>query len=183
MISQEEQTRYEALNQISRIGGIVLFGSTFANSIPVHELSDYFELDMPIYNRSVAHLTLERAKDYLKPCLFDLHPDKVFIQLGEDDLNASVSSSIDQYEWLLYQIHAELPDCRIYVLSVCSKKQNVKQFNQALQRLAIEVGCRFIDISDSEQHQRPTFRAFRILQPFFRDRSISFADAFSLRHV
>lgn len=183
MTCREQKQNYENLNEISQNGGVVLFGSTFSSSMPLHELVEYFEVETPVYNRSVPGLSVFDAKDYLDTCVLDLQPHKVFIQLGEEDLDANVSEVIAQYEWLLYQIHASLRGSRIYVLSVYKKDADTRALNTALQALAKESGCRFIDVSEIGGHQKPAFKEFSLLQPFFRDHPLRFGEALTLRHI
>ncbi len=183
MICGEQKQNYQSLNEISQNGGIVLFGSTFSSSIPLHELVEYFEVETPVYNRSIPGLSVFEAKDYLDTCILDLQPHKIFIQLGEEDLEADVSEVIAQYEWLLYQIHAALRGSRIYLLSVYKKDADTNALNTALQALAKDSGCRFIDISEIGRHQKPAFKVFSLLQPFFREYPLRFGEALTLRHI
>lgn len=173
--------KFEKLNVLSKPGNAVLFGSTFASTLPVSELSQDYGISQIVYNRSINRLSVFDAKDYIKTCVIDLAPQKVFIALGEEDLDKEISEVIAQYEWLLYQIHSKLKDCRIYLVSVCSKNKNTTTINDAIQKLAIESGCNYVSISDVLLNDMPELKAFNIIKTYLRDYPINFTEAMMLQ--
>lgn len=175
--------KYEKLNAISKPGNAVLFGSTFASTIPVNEMVLDYGINQIIYNRSIKGLSVFNAKNYLKTCVVDLKPRKVFISLGEEDLKRDIPEVIAQYEWLLYQLHSSLKDCRIYLISVCRRDKNVAALNNAIKRLASETGCQYISISDAASDEAPEFRAFSIIKTYLRECPINFCDAMMLQSL
>lgn len=145
------KTHYAFLNKIVKSDGIVLWGSTTLSSSLFNELLQ--DLDMPrrIYNRSIERMTIAEAEKYLELCVFDLKPEKVILNLGEEDLSdsANVAQLIEQYRWILYKIHITLPSCRLIITSIQNKSAAHEAFNRELEKLAAECGCTFYRIPDS----------------------------------
>lgn len=136
---------YMILNKLVKGNGIVLWGATSLDEQLVSELLQEFDLGKRIYNRSVSGLTLEEAEKYLEPCVLELRPSRVILNLGEEDLKVSsdVMKMIEQYRWILYRIHVELPDCQLVVTTVPGEGEVAESFNDKLEELAREVGCTF----------------------------------------
>lgn len=173
--------KFEKLNTLAKPGNAVLFGSTFASTLPLSELSQDYDIDQIVYNRSINGLSVFNAKDYIKTCVIDLSPQKVFIALGEEDLDKAIPEVIAQYEWLLYQIHSKLKNCRIYLVSVCSKSKSSAAINDAIQKLAADSGCNYVCISDAFLNDIPELKAFNIIKTYLRDYPINFTEAMMLQ--
>ena len=77
---------YRELNSITEAGGVVLFGSNTFASLPVGELAQAFRITEPIYNRSVKDIRIDQIERYLKVCLYDLNPRKIFVNMGDVDI-------------------------------------------------------------------------------------------------
>ena len=117
MPDTETCAAFHAQNQWVRAGGVVLFGADFFAALPVAELNSYFQVESAVYNRSVPGLSVFEAEQLLDVCVLELHPSKVFVNLGERDVTAAsletVEAAAAQLEWLLYQIHSRAPpSCR-----------------------------------------------------------------------
>lgn len=153
--------QYAFLNKMAKGNGIVLWGSTSLDNQPINELLQRFEVSRNIYNRSVAGLTLADAEAYLEPCVYELKPSRVIINLGEEDLKCSgnVAQMMEQYRWLLYKIHVELPKCQLIVTTVPGKGETCDRFNEELRKLAEEFGCTFyrIQLVDDEEEYGAVF--------------------------
>lgn len=182
-MKQRNLSEYQQLNALSRHHGAVLFGSTFASGIRVTELAQDCDLSRPVYNRSLEHVSVFDAAQLLDVCVYQLEPEAVFVNLGEEDLDCAdhtLEEAIAQYEWVLYQIHAHLRKCQIHVVSVRADHPNSLRFNQALRELARNAGCRYVDITDACAGEQPEMRAFGVLRGFLRPRHLSFCDAMSI---
>ena len=180
-----ELKKYRQLNQVARPNGVVLFGSTFAENIPVNELKQDFELDCNLYNRSLADLSVFDAAAVLDECVINLMPDKVLIQLGETDLEhgfRSITEIIAQYEMIIHQIRARLKGCSITLVSVCDPERSLypDELNVQLKALAEQTGCQYADISPSLSNDAPSVKAFSLLKRFFRGRLTDY-DALNMR--
>lgn len=175
----DEMQTYRELNSITEAGGVVLFGSNTFASLPIGELSQAFRITEPIYNRSVRDIRIDQIERYLKVCLYDLNPRKIFVNMGEVDLldeNIDVDNFISKYEWLLYMIHTKT-QASIYIVPVISKSPAALQINERLKTLAAQTGCRYIDVSGVFGSQRPTLRLFELMKVHMRNHPINFADA------
>ena len=170
---------YRELNSITEAGGVVLFGSNTFASLPVGELTQAFRITEPIYNRSIRDVRIDQIESYLKVCLYDLNPRKIFVNLGDIDAldeNVNVDNFISKYEWLLYMIHTKT-QASIYIVPVISESPAAFKINQRLKVLAAQTGCKYIDVSGVAQSKRPTLRLFEILKVHMRNHPINFADA------
>ena len=176
---EDEMETYRELNSITEAGGVVLFGSnTFAN-LPVGELTQAFRITEPIYNRSIKNVRIDHIESYLKVCLFDLNPRKIFVNMGDIDIldeNVDIDNFIAKYEWLLYMIHTKTK-ASIYIVPIVSDSQAAFQINQRLKTLASQTGCKCIDVSGVLESKRPTLRLFELLKVHMRNHPINFADA------
>ena len=175
----DEMAKYRELNSITEAGGVVLFGSDTFAALPVGELTQAFRITEPIYNRSVKDIKINQIETYLKVCLYDLNPRKIFVNLGDTDIldeTIDISEFIAKYEWLLYMIHTKT-QAAIYIVSIVSNKPAAQEINMQLKALAEQTGCRYIDASNALESKRPTLRLFELLKVHMRNHPISFADA------
>jgi len=175
----DEMQTYRELNSITEAGGVVLFGSNTFAALPVGELSQAFRITEPIYNRSVRDIRIDQIERYLKVCLYDLNPRKIFVNLGDIDIldeNVDVDNFISKYEWLLYMIHTKT-EASIYIVPIVSKSPAAFKINERLKALAAQTGCKYIDVSGVFESQRPTLRLFELMKVHMRNHPINFADA------
>lgn len=176
---EDEMEKYRELNSITEAGGVVLFGSNTFASLPVGELTQAYRITEPIYNRSIRDVRINQIESYLKVCLYDLNPRKIFVNMGDIDIldeNVDVDNFISKYEWLLYMIHTKT-QASIYVVPVVSDSPAAFKINQRLKALASQTGCKYIDVSGVLESKRPTLRLFEMLKVHMRNHPINFADA------
>lgn len=170
---------YKQLNSVAKHGGIVFLGSSYLKSFPASELSLDFETDVPVYNRSIEGLTVDKACDELQNCVFDLSPSKVFINLGDEDIKEddfNTEKFIDKYQWLLYMLHSN-SHAKIYIVSVLSNLPCAHTVNESLKKLAKETGCEYVDASAALKSEKPSVRLFDVLRFYMRTRPMSFTNA------
>lgn len=173
-------SEYDALNKVAEQGGVVLFGSTAASHIPLNELTQDYNIDVPIYNRSVEELTIEEAEHYIAACIEPLKPRAILLHFGEEELLSStktVEEMIESYRWFLYQLHTAMPKSRLILVSVNEQIPAAKQFNRALRTLTKEYGCEFTDSPSGKLDGTYTIRFFHTLRSFLFDRNMTLADA------
>ena len=171
--------KYRELNSITEAGGVVLFGSNTFASLPIGELTQAFRITEPIYNRSVRDVRIDQLESYLKVCLYDLNPRKIFVNMGDVDArdeNVDIDNFISKYEWLLYMIHTKT-QASIYIVPIVSDSPAAFKINQRLKALASQTGCKYIDVSGVLEARRPTLRLFEMLKVHMRNHPINFADA------
>ena len=142
------KTQYSFLNKLAKSGGIVIWGSTTLAELPVNELLKNYDVSRCIYNRSIPGLTLSDAEEYLDVCVLELSPEKLIINLGEEDISRGedVTALIEQYRWLLYRIHLALPECSLIITGVRGSGELHDKYNKALGKLADEFGCLFCPV-------------------------------------
>lgn len=178
----DEMETYRELNSITEAGGVVLFGSnTFAN-LPLGELTQAYHITEPVYNRSIKDIRISQIENYLKVCLFDLNPRKIFVNLGDVDIkddSLDADNFISKYEWLLYMIHTKT-QAEIYIVSIVSSSPEAMEINQRLQKLASQTGCHFIDATGALEAKRPTLRLFELMKVHMRNHPINYADAMTV---
>lgn len=182
---KNELEYYSRLNSISRKGGVVLFGSTFAKNIPVSELAQTFGLDCTVYNRSFNDLSVFDAQSVCDEAVLSIQPKKIIIQLGETDIERgykSVAEITDAYKNLIDKFRKADSKVKIVILSVCSYESEASELNSALEALAHSCKCQFADISASVHNEIPSVKAFSTLRFFIPDR-VSFCDAITFAGV
>ena len=175
----DEMQTYRELNSVTEAGGVVLFGSnTFAN-LPLGELTQAYRITEPIYNRSIKDIRINQIENYLKVCLFDLNPRKIFVNLGDVDIQDETlneESFISKYEWLLYMIHTKT-QAEIYIVSIVSNRPEAIKLNALLKKLAAQTGCHYIDATGALESKRPILRLFELMKVHMRNHPINYADA------
>lgn len=169
---------FNILNQVAKEHGIVLFGSTSAANIPINELVQDYGINKNIYNRSIPGLTVMEAEKDLDSCIYSLKPQKIILNLGEEDMLAGsdLTKVIDQYRWILYKIHTVLPKATLILVSIANNVEHADEFNQALHALADECGCEYIDIPQASDSPEYDIRFFRMIKSAFYEADMSYSD-------
>lgn len=170
---------FKQINEVAKENGVVFFGSTYFDSVPVNELAQDFDTDLPVYNRSVGGLTIDKVSDVLESCVLDLEPSKLFICLGDEDIKSecfSLSDFIEKYQWMLYTLHNRCK-AKIYIVSVMSLDPKASAVNERLKRLAAETGCIYVDTQAALKSAKSTLRFFSVLRFFMRKHPITFNEA------
>ncbi|MGM9522213.1 MAG: SGNH/GDSL hydrolase family protein [Oscillospiraceae bacterium] len=171
--------KFRELNSMADGHGVVLFGSDFLADLPVCELAQSFHIWERLYNRSVKGADIVKAGELLEECVFALHPDKVVVNFGEEDIlhaNFDIDAFMSQYEWLLYQIHSGT-SAKICVVSVFSEKPEARLINERLRKLARETGCEFVSLDAAFKDSNRELRVFDLLKQQLRTHPLGFADA------
>ena len=179
-ISRKEE--YRELNAVTGRVNAVIFGADVMEKLPVAELIHQFGLNISACNRSIEGLTVEEAFAELDTCVFQLHPGKVFLNFGDEELkneNCDLEAFVSDYAALIDTI-LEKQDCRIHIVSVVSASPRTDQVNALLRELAADLGCDFVDISDTMKQPRPLLSLFRTLSYHMREGRISFGEAMNI---
>lgn len=169
---------FTILNKVAKKHGIVLFGSTSAANVPINELVQDYDISQHIYNRSIEGLSLSNAEKYLDTCVYSLEPDKIILNLGEEDLkeNCDIDKLAEQYRWLLYTIHTVLPDASLILTSVTAPGERAESFNHILKTLSEECGCSYFEIPSVHNLGEYDIGFFRTIKSVFYDSNMSYAD-------
>lgn len=172
---------FETLNALSHKGGIVFFGGSYFSRMNIPELCSDNGMTETVCDRSVEGLKIKDAPFLLKSAVYDLRPEKVFINIGDSDVaaeNASVEKFIDKYEWLLLCIHKSCPGVKIYVVGIAgADAAHSDKVNKLLSTLAKDTGCDFIDIAKEAKKPFGFERVFDMLKPYMRSFPITPARA------
>lgn len=176
---QEKLNMFKVYNDITLKNEIVIFGSTYTAGFPFYELSQKYMFTNAIYNRSIKNLTLEEADQCLTDCVLAIKPSKLFLSLGENDIDNS--DAIEIYRNMINKIKEKLPYSTLYIMPVHSDITGAKEFNISLSKLCHEKGINYLNINYSPLDGEFSYnRIFKQLTCFFRKTPISFADAFSM---
>lgn len=177
---QDRVAMYHAVNDITMRGEIVVFGSTFMADFPFYELSQKYVLNNALYNRSVKGLTLAEAEEVLDECVLEIRPSKIFLALGEADLDNP--AAMMTYGRIIRKIKAKLPASRLYLLPIQENGNDKGRyaFNCELRALAERESVTFLDVPQGNFSIGSTYeKIFKKLNCFFRGNRVSFAEAFS----
>lgn len=170
---------FKQINEVAKENGVVFFGSTYFESVPVNELAQDYDTQLPVYNRSVNGLTIDKVSDVLESCVLDLEPSKLFICLGDEDIRKddfNLSDFIEKYQWMLYTLHNRC-NAKIYIVSVMSLNPKTAAVNERLKKLAAETGCIYVDTQAALKSAKSTLRLFSELRFFMRNHPITFHEA------
>ena len=166
--------KYKILNETAEKNADVFFGADWLYDIPIAELTRDNGIDTTVYNRSLKGLTIKDTDKIIETCIYAIHPAKVFINIGENDItdkNFNAEEFVEKYEWLLYTIHSKC-DCSIFILSVVSDRSGI--VNEKLKALAEKYGCEYIDI---QACRTSLVKFISKLRFFLRRHPITFCEA------
>lgn len=174
--------KYEQINSVVKADGIVFFGSNYLSELPLSEMLQDFNVTAPIHNRSVSHLSINDAESAIDTCILSLHPKKVFINIGDEDIEYprfDCEEFIRKYEWFLYTLHKKC-SAKLYIVSIISESPIAMKVNRLLEELASELGCQYIDAAKSLHYDQPNIKIIDIIKQYVRTQPIDFTDAMSL---
>ena len=170
---------YESMNKLASKYGVVFFGSNMLSRLHTEELANSFHISDMLYNRSVRGMKISDAPSLVDACILDLSPQKVFIEIGSEDMqdeNFDINDFITQYEWLLYTVHTKTK-AKIYIVSSIGGSKRAKDISDRLIGLSKNYGCDYIDITRSVNGSQPELKVFDQLKFYIRSERINFYDA------
>ncbi len=131
----EKVERYRRLNKFVEPGQILFAGSSLMEMFPVNELIQPYKLPLKIYNRGVGGFTTTDMLEVMGPCVYDLKPKYIFINIGTNDLNASdltEGALIERYEKILDGIREHLPQAKVTLLAYYPVNEEIGLKNPAM---------------------------------------------------
>ncbi len=170
---------YRKMNAAARKNAVVCFGSTYLADMNISEFVTDSALGVPVYSRSFDGLHIADA-EHAATAVCELNPSKLVVNIGDEDVrsrNFDVEEFCANYEWLLLELHRNCPGCKLYVMSIVSDKPNAVKANAALEKLAKNTGCRFINVPVPEGGSDSALRVFNAVRPYLRPFPVTFADA------
>lgn len=117
---REKVERFRRLNRFARPGQIVFAGSSLMEQFPIYEFLQDFDLPLTVYNRGVGGFTTAELLEVLDPCIFDLKPRVLVLNIGTNDLNGpdySQEQLLANYAEILTRIRQSLPDVKLLLLA------------------------------------------------------------------
>lgn len=177
-----EVRRYKKMNKTAKNNGIVFFGSNYFYDLAAGELAETFEIDAPVYNRSIKNLSVESAVGVIDECLTGLDPEKIFINVGDEDIkdpSLDIDGFILKYQWMLYDLHRK-SNARIYIVSVISESSLAAKINERLAALAEETGCEYVNATKILNNEEPDAMFFEIIRRYTRRRPLTFGEAMNI---
>ena len=175
----EKVNLYRTINDITLQGEVVIFGADFMADFPFYELSQKYLFSAALYNRSLHGLTLPLADRYLKECVLDIHPSKVFFALGENDLEDP--NAMERYRKLIMRTQRALPRASLYLLPVPETTPAAKKFNIELLRLGTELELNCPSLCYDTKANLPQYsKIFKKLTVLFRSGNLDLTEVFAL---
>jgi len=118
-VQNEIRERFAQQNPTAKKGQIVFVGSSLMEIFPIEKMQQGLGLDKLIYNRGVRATTTADLLKHMDLCIFDLAPDKVFINIGTNDIGFNVPEStfLANYDEILRQIKEKLPETQVFVMA------------------------------------------------------------------
>ena len=161
-----KEKKHAQLNKYALRGQIVFAGSSLMEQFPIEEMAQALPGKPVVYNRGIGGDTLDGFRARLNSAVIDLAPRKLFINIGTNDISApdyEREAMLTKYRELLCDIHAQLPECRIIVMSYYpvnrTSRFNTEWFrartnaeidavNARLKLMAEDMGLIYIDVTD-----------------------------------
>lgn len=168
---------FKEQNKKAKPSSIVFFGTKTLEDIPVAEIIRDVGIDTPVFNRSIANMRIDDACRIVDTCVCKLNPEKVFINIGEHDVedpSLDYDRFFEKYEWLLYSVHSKC-NCRIYIMSI--PNDNLNKVNKKLKEIANKYNCEFVDTNLMSISVLDFFKNIRVM---LRCHPITFCDAINL---
>ncbi len=163
---------FSDLNKFAKKHETVFTGSSLCEQFPVNEMLMSLGSKAIVYNRGIGGDVMSGLKKRLNESVFELEPSKLFINIGTNDIsseNYSREKLLEDYEEIINEIKAKLPECKIYVLAYYpvnrslswfteEDKERTKNFfrartneeliavNSQLEKMAEKLGCGYIDV-------------------------------------
>ena len=112
--------RFQELNRIARKGQIVFAGSSLMEHFPIYEMLLDRQLPYTIYNRGIGGYTTNELLDTMGPCILDLEPAAVFLNIGTNDMNGPdyvLPEFLERYERIVRSILQKLPEVKLFLLA------------------------------------------------------------------
>ena len=170
---------YREKNKTALPGQVVFVGSSLMEMFPINKLLLENNDNTIIYNRGVGGFISNELLNAIEPCILDLKPSRVFINIGTNDLSdnrISITKLIENYEKIITLIEINLPKTEIYLMAYypvnyeaaaenmkeCLKIRNNEKITAAnlqVQQLAIKHKQKYIDINKNLKDEQDRLKA------------------------
>lgn len=171
--------RYKELNLTAEKGCVLFAGSSLMEMFPVEKFAQEDKLPITVYNRGVGGFITDELINSIDTCIIDLAPNKLFINIGTNDLS-DASRSIDQimsnYAMILDTVKRSVPDVKIYLMAyypinynaaspemkpclLIRSNEKIARANQEVKKLAERFGASYIDVNAPLKDENGSLRA------------------------
>lgn len=173
--------RYRVLNLDVKKGQILFVGSSLMEQFPINELLMTAGINKVVYNRGIGGFTTTDMLKHMEVMVFALEPSKIFINIGTNDIGSPeycLEKLLENYGEIIRQIQERLPEATIYMLayypvnetdkmpdgnmrkSMFSTRtnENIHIANEAVEKLAKQLGCYFINVNEGLSDGRNKLR-------------------------
>lgn len=179
MTKAETLARYVQLNREILPEQMLFVGSSLMEQFPIEAYVAEENLPFKVYNRGISGYVIQELRDAIGPCILDLKPACIFMNIGTNDLtraDMTVDMVIQQYRELIKQIMSALPDVHIVLMAYypvnpdvaqgdmvealrIRSNARIAQANQAVSDMAAEFGIAYIDVNDALKDGEGKLRA------------------------
>ncbi|MFA9376383.1 MAG: GDSL-type esterase/lipase family protein [Lachnotalea sp.] len=175
---------YKELNKVAVKQGVLFTGSSLMEQFPINEYCMSGGITKMVYNRGIGGTTTDDFLREIDTVLFDLEPEKVFINIGTNDINKREDNEpwqehlLKNYEEILKQLIDRLPQTEVYMMAyypvnaelletpewaktVFATRTNValNDTNEKVKLLAEKFNYHFIDLNDGIKDAKGNLRA------------------------
>ena len=183
-MAMERMRKIECFRQLNRHalpGQIVMAGSSLMEGFPVNELMGSFWVPGVVYNRGIGGITSDVLIEALDPCILDLKPSRLFINIGTNDLaqpGFTLQRLEENYRLILGRVRSALPDCRICLMAYYPMNEldrfngienNMMQASRSnrlldacngmIERMAMDLGHIYLDLNAPLRDERGQLKA------------------------
>lgn len=174
---QGKLERYRILNQNVKKGEILFTGSSLMEQFPINELLMTNGMDQVIYNRGIGGFTTTDMLQHMEEMVFGTEPSRIFINIGTNDIGSpdyQLDALMERYEEIIARIQERLPQAEITMMAyypvnetdkipegewgktafVTRTNENIAIANDAVEKLAAKMGCRFINVNEGLTDER-----------------------------
>lgn len=177
--------QYRILNQYAEKGEILFTGSSLMEQFPLNELLQSNGMHLVAYNRGVSGFTTQDMLSCMEEQVFGTEPSIIFINIGTNDIanpnltfEEALAGMLINYREILARIKERLPRTEVYVMAYypvneiddfvpdevkktmfCNRNnRNIVVANREVEKLAVEMGYRFINVNDGLCDERGVLR-------------------------
>ncbi|MEE3313055.1 MAG: SGNH/GDSL hydrolase family protein [Treponema sp.] len=134
---------------------VILFGGSADKEIPVAEIAQSYELNFPMYNRSVHGLSLKDAKKSFSEKIEPMNPEAVILHIGNDDMDLFKRNSAEfdiKYIDLISYVKKDNKKRRVALVSNIDATNGhcFDEMNRHIKAIAESEHCTFIDIDNAK---------------------------------
>lgn len=168
LTKEEKVRRYEKWNKTAQKGQTVFAGSSLMEMFPIEEFVREEGLPVTVYNRGVGGYVTEELLENLGPCILDLAPSRLFLNIGTNDLSdplKPIEKMLDTYGAILTEVRRRLPGVEIYLMAyypvnyeatteemkpclAIRTNEKIRRANEGVKALAQRHGASYIDINE-----------------------------------